>query len=262
MADLPDGKTLVYDAGSLTSAGGASDALAAHLWGRGRTHIDTLIISHADADHYNAIPAILERFTVGLIATPAGMLDRDDDPLLSALIVEIGRRQIPIVELRRGDSLGDRPALGSNDDFAYVIDVLHPPAGFLSTVDNARSITLRLNWQGRSVLLPGDLEGDGLSTFLSTPIRPADVVMAPHHGSRASSPPEFVAAVAPSVVIFSGREASEAATARREYGLPDDQTFHTAADGAITVRLRKDRIRVESFWSRRQCEILTAPLIP
>jgi len=57
--ELPGGKTLLYDAGRLGSPVAASRAVAGYLWSRGITHIDAAIVSHADADHYNALPALL-----------------------------------------------------------------------------------------------------------------------------------------------------------------------------------------------------------
>lgn len=54
--ELPDGRTLLYDAGHLGPPGVASRAIAGYLWSRGRTHLDAVVLSHADADHYNALP--------------------------------------------------------------------------------------------------------------------------------------------------------------------------------------------------------------
>jgi competence protein ComEC len=54
--ELPDGRTSLYDAGRLGSPQAASDAVAGYLWSRGITHLDAAVLSHADADHYNALP--------------------------------------------------------------------------------------------------------------------------------------------------------------------------------------------------------------
>ncbi len=54
--ELPGGRTLLYDAGRLGTPALASRAIAGYLWSRGRTHLDAVVLSHADADHYNALP--------------------------------------------------------------------------------------------------------------------------------------------------------------------------------------------------------------
>jgi competence protein ComEC len=52
----PTGETLLYDAGSLGSPEFATQTIASYLWHRGIMRIDGIVISHADIDHYNAVP--------------------------------------------------------------------------------------------------------------------------------------------------------------------------------------------------------------
>ena len=49
--------------------------VSSYLWSRGITHLDAIVISHADADHYNALPAMLEQFSVGIIYVSPVMFD-------------------------------------------------------------------------------------------------------------------------------------------------------------------------------------------
>src|SRR5439155_24893291 len=46
--ELPDGQTLLYDAGRLASPAGAARSVSGYLWSRGKTHIDAIVLSHAD----------------------------------------------------------------------------------------------------------------------------------------------------------------------------------------------------------------------
>jgi competence protein ComEC len=65
------------------------------------------------------------------------------------------------------------------------------------------------------VLLPGDIEREAERRLLRQGrIGPVNVVIAPHHGSATSSSPEFVDALAPSLVIV-------AAGFGNRWGLPD-----------------------------------------
>ena len=67
LVELPDGRNLLYDAGRLGSPLAGVRPVSSVLWSRGITHLDAVVISHADADHFNATPGLLERFSVGAI---------------------------------------------------------------------------------------------------------------------------------------------------------------------------------------------------
>ena len=56
LMQAPSGETLLYDAGGIGSPEYATQSIAAVLWDRGILHIDGIVLSHADTDHYNAVP--------------------------------------------------------------------------------------------------------------------------------------------------------------------------------------------------------------
>ena len=64
--ELPSGKTCLR-AGEFGAPRAATQSVAGFLWSRGITHLDAIVLSHADADHYNAIPGLLERFSAGVV---------------------------------------------------------------------------------------------------------------------------------------------------------------------------------------------------
>jgi competence protein ComEC len=70
--------------------------------------------------------------------------------------------------------------------------------------DNNRSCVLRVTSRFGSLLIPGDIERAAEVSLLET--QPdklaADVLIAPHHGSKTSSSSGFVAAVNPGIAIF------------------------------------------------------------
>jgi competence protein ComEC len=73
----PTGRCLVYDAGRLGAPSAARRAMTAVLWHEGVHRIDTLVLSHADTDHFNAVPELLDRFAVGEIVVPPPFLASD-----------------------------------------------------------------------------------------------------------------------------------------------------------------------------------------
>ena len=82
--------------------------------------------------------------------------------------------------------------------------VLHPEAG-ATGYDNERSCVLRVSTGARAVLIPGDIEHGAEARLVRRlgPALHAEVLVAPHHGSKTSSTPGFVAAVSPRYVVFS-----------------------------------------------------------
>jgi competence protein ComEC len=72
-----------------------------------------------------------------------------------------------------------------------------------SAKDNDRSCVLRIVSPYGSILLPGDIENRSESRLLqSSGTLPTDILIAPQHGCRTSSTPEFVHAVAPGLTVF------------------------------------------------------------
>jgi competence protein ComEC len=198
--EAPTGETLVYDAGALGSPEIATQSIASYLWHRGIMRIDGLVISHADIDHYNAVPGLLERFRVGTVYVSPSMFDgfgeTNDPDGPEVLRAAIGAAGVSVREIWAGDKLQFGPEV--------TLHVLHPPRNGVIGSDNANSITLAAEYCGRRVLLPGDLESPGLDDVMAELPFDCDVILAPHHGSRQSDPPGFAAWSTPEWVVISG----------------------------------------------------------
>lgn len=164
----------LYDCGQLGNDQGRSQGIDAVLWSLGVTQLDGIFLSHADSDHFNALPGVMQRFDVDQIVTANRMLD-NPEPAVVALRGVIARRGLKVREVASGsaESIGGHRA-----------EVLHPPRDGLPGSDNANSLVLRIDCGGRSLILPGDLEPPGTAMLIDLP-RPAagSVLMAPHHGS-------------------------------------------------------------------------------
>ncbi|HEY4311297.1 MAG TPA: ComEC/Rec2 family competence protein [Pirellulales bacterium] len=235
---LPDGSTVLYDAGQLGSPTAAARSISGYLWSRGRRHIDAVVISHADIDHYNALPELLRRFSVGAVYVSPVMFD-DGGAGVAALRDAIEEADVPLREISAGDRLR-----GSNE---CSLNVLHPPARGALGSDNANSIVLEVIYRGRRLLLPGDLESPGLDDLLAESPLDCDLVLAPHHGSAQSDPPGFVAWTTPEFTVISGDSRSnrpEVAGAYRRHGA---QVFNTSLLGSIMVTIDARNLRISSW---------------
>ncbi|MDZ4657347.1 MAG: ComEC/Rec2 family competence protein [Bythopirellula sp.] len=233
--EFPSGETLLYDAGSLGSPQGTTNVVASFLWSRGITHIDAIVISHADVDHYNGVPGLLERFAVGKIYISPLMFDPwatgGELTAPNFLKEKIDAAGVPLEEVWMNDHL-------SVGDERVNIEVLHPPRAGVPGRDNANSILLAIEFAGHKILLPGDLESPGIETVMAEAPLDVDVLLAPHHGSNKSDPPGFAAWSTPEWVILSGRyspdETRFTTTSYRDAGA---EILHTATSGAVEFTL-------------------------
>lgn len=232
--ELPDGQTLLYDSGRLGQPEPAARTIANVLLARGKTRIDAVILSHADLDHYNAVPELLERFDVGIVYVSPVMFDQPS-PALNALRAAVTRKSVRLAQLRAGDRLR---GLGET-----TMEVLHPGRRGELGNDNANSMVMQLEYRNRRVLLTGDLEGPGLAALLNESPRQVDVLLAPHHGSRNSNPFGLSQWASPKQVIISGGAMDETDASKEvvvAYSLRGATVWHTHRDGAVTVELSPD----------------------
>jgi competence protein ComEC len=236
--ELPDGRTFFYDAGAITGPDVTRRQIAPFLWQRGIVRIDELILSHADLDHFNGVPALLERFTVGQVTCTPSFADRTT-PGTRLTLATIERHGISRRIIRAGDVLSAGDVL---------LEVLHPPERGPEGVENTRSLVLRLRHAGHTILLTGDLEGAGLERLLTLPAEPVDVLMAPHHGSRFANTAELARWAQPKLVVACQGPPTRPAradpyTAR---GIP---YLGTWPHGAITIRSHATGLVVETWQS-------------
>jgi competence protein ComEC len=241
--ELPDGKTILYDAGKLGSPLGATRPVCSVLWSRGISHLDAIVISHADADHFNGIPELLDRFSVGTIYVSPVMFD-GRQPAVAELRAAIDASHVPVAEIHAGERLRTMPGLR--------IEVLHPPRRGVIGSDNANSIILLVEYAGRRLLLTGDLESPGLDDVLAERSLDCDCILAPHHGSPRSDPAGFSTWSTPEYVVISGgRNVEDIPTIERvknSYRLGGAEVFHTAEDGCIRFEIdRTGELSVTTF---------------
>ncbi len=238
--ELPNGEVWLYDAGSLGDERYTAMNISQFLWARGLRRIDTAIISHADVDHFNALPVLAERFEIGRVVVPPGMFTATDEAVRT-VANRLAEAAIPIETVAAGTFL----AGGRGAQF----QILHPPTPtkeWMKAADNARCLVLHVRSSGKSILLTGDLEDEGMERLLSLDPLHCDVVMAPHHGSLHSQPGPFCNWCTPEVVVVSAGPQSSLVTTHA-YRRAGCRVYHTALDGAVQVLLDERGAHVSSF---------------
>ena len=235
--EMPRGHVLLYDVGSIAGPDVARRHIAPYLWHRGIRRIDELILSHADLDHFNGIPDLLERFRVGQITHTPTFPQRDLDAV-PVVLAAIERHGIPM----RVVSTGDRW-----DADSLSIEVLHPPTAGPEGKENVRSLVLLVRHRGVSILLTGDLEEAGLAQVLALPPHPVDVLMAPHHGSARSNTTELARWASPRLVVMCQGRSDDTSAAARAYARTGSTVLGTWPHGAVTVRQDSAGAWIDTF---------------
>jgi competence protein ComEC len=241
--ELPSGQTLLYDAGRFGAPAHAARIITGFLWSRGITRIDTVVLSHADVDHYNALPEVLEKCAVGKVYV-SPMMFANDTPALRELKSALRRAKVQVRETIAGDRL--------QDEANCHIEVIHPSRQGSPDNDNANSLVLLVECFGRRVLLPGDLESPGLDDLLAQQPVQCDVLLAPHHGSRKSNSPGLAAWCRPAWVVFSGDERWSLPEIDATYQAVGSRTLHTFLSGAVEVSIDQRGASVETFLQDKQ----------
>jgi competence protein ComEC len=224
-------RTLVYDTGARFSdrLDSGEAVLLPFLTHEGIEKIDLLMISHGDGDHIGGAASVLDAFP--------------HTPVLGQGIDEL--------------SAVSRKHCGTGQSWNWdgiEFTVLHPD-GVTYKATNNRSCVLKIEGGGGSVLITGDIEQPVEARLLrhSHDRLAADILVAPHHGSKSSSGTDFIEAVSPQIVIF-------AAGYRNRYQFPKQQIveryasfgsdlYSSGRHGAIRIAVhpRRGISAVESY---------------
>ncbi|MEX3612813.1 MAG: DNA internalization-related competence protein ComEC/Rec2 [Burkholderia gladioli] len=238
---------LLCDAGPGAESTRAGERIVvSFLRANGIRSLDTLMISHADADHAGGAAAVLEALPVGQLT---GGLPHDNR----------------LWERVRAVGVADRLACRAGQRWTWDgvhFAVLWPRAEPDADAPNASSCVLHVSAGRQAALLTGDIDIRVERTLVrdERAALAAEVLVVPHHGSRTSSWEPFVDAVAPHTAWFplghANRFGHPHPTVWARYAARGIELARSDRDGAVSVTLndpsRPDGLPVERYRERHR----------
>ncbi|HFU3947076.1 TPA: DNA internalization-related competence protein ComEC/Rec2 [Streptococcus suis] len=206
-----------------SSQANAERTLIPYLHSRGVGRIDSLVLTHTDADHVGDVLEVAKQVQIGRIYVSPGSLTVPD---FVATLKEIN---VPVDVVAVGDRL---------PIFDSYLEVLYP--NVTGDGGNNDSVVLYGRLLEINFLFTGDLEQGELDLIETYPNLPVDVLKAGHHGSKGSSYPEFLDHIGVKIALVSAGENNRYKHPHQEtldrFDSRNIQVYRTDQQGAIRFR--------------------------
>lgn len=190
LVDTPSHKRLLVD-------GGASRDVLSRIGESlpfDTDRIDVLVETHPDKDHIGGLPAVVEKYEIGVFLEP-GVLS--ENTLDDELHKRLDERNVSKLLARRGMNI-------NFGDGASLL-ILFPNQDVSNWETNDASVVAKLSYGNKSFLLTGDSskKAEFILYGLNPSILDSDVLKAGHHGSRTSTSLLYAEAVSPEYAVIS-----------------------------------------------------------
>lgn len=156
--------------------------------------IETIILTHPDADHITGVVELVKRYHVTQLITTALPATKPLHQELLALIASQGIQHTVV-------SAGDRIQLSDQE----YLQVLYPAAATPLTTLSTNNTSMILEYHGHHItlLVTGDIEAPVEDEVaVQGVLQDVDILKVAHHGSKTSSTAEFLAATTPEICMI------------------------------------------------------------
>jgi len=251
LVEFPGNIRMLIDGGPAVE--GRYDAgeriVAPFLWRKKIATVETLVLSHPNADHLNGLLFIARHFHVDTFWSNG---EPGRSPAYEALTAILSQNGIQAVRLDRRSE----PRYLNGVRF----DVLYPPRGILEKkgregwrTANNNSLVLKASFGKTSILFTGDIEQRAERELAETSCDrlSSQVLLVPHHGSSSSSTAPFLACVDPRVAVVSAGWQNVFGFPHgdvvRTYSARNCRLLRTDRHGAITIVSDSKGIAIDTF---------------
>ncbi len=163
----------------------------------GTANLDLVMMSHGHEDHIGGLVSVVDQLRIGAIM--------EYPPLSENLYYQeikdaVMRKNIPVLHAVSGQTY----RVGAD----VLLHILFPlpderlMAALAGDNENNHSIVVLVEYQETAVLLTGDIEARVERYLVDKIPRTVDILKAAHHGSKTSSTPEWLSAVAPKIAVI------------------------------------------------------------
>ncbi len=252
LVECPNGAHFLVDGGSSGVKQVGQYRVLPCIKAEGVRTLDYVILTHMDSDHINGIREILELIgkhqTSLRIKTVIVPYLREKGEAYREMVQLAEAAGCRVVAVESGDQIG----IGE-----VKLEFLNPDPsieGGAETDENGQCVVTALHYRAFDALLTGDVHGAGEEHVLSELKKRTaeyEVLKVAHHGSRLSTPQEFLDELRPKVSIIS-------VGANNRYGHPGEELlkrlqsvhtriYRTDQSGAVTVQSDGRGYRVEEY---------------
>ena len=213
--------TILYDSGASYPSGFsiASSVIQPFLKAKGIAKIDHVFISHDDVDHSGGLKFLKKNKLLSNLHKPENTCNKLSSHLVNDFFTE------------------------------FDVDILWPLTKVIEA-ENDDSCVLKLThrFSQTSILFAGDIEKIAEQALVELNKQNAinlssDILIAPHHGSKTSSSPDFVKAVSAKYVVFSSRYNGRWKLPNQDvvnrYHAANTVVLHTGEHGRIQFEIDK-----------------------
>ena len=219
--ESPDGFQILIDGGPDLSV---LEKLGQEMPFYDRT-IDLIILTHPDHDHIFGLLEVLKRYQVKNILWTGVVKDTDEYKEWNKLIQE-ERANILIAEAGQKINL-------AQDVYFLILYPSESLEGLEAEDSNDTSIVARLIFNDNTFLFAGDISQKiELKLIDQNQELDSDILKVAHHGSKASTSPEFLQAVSPETAVISVGE--------NKWGHPAEEVLQRLEQFGIKILTTQD----------------------
>lgn len=230
--ELPDGKNLVIDAGSRSSATELTNYISRVILKEEAT-IDYMILTHSDEDHVGGSVLMFERYDIKTVYRPNIYSKSENAPADATVHTsDIYDKVIKAMYQETTDIVFNQAGIIiDGEDYNLMF---YTPLEENYSDTNDYSPIIILTYKSRRFMFSGDastsIETDFVNNYTAIP--QIDVLKTGHHGSKTSTSEKLLSAINPTFAVISCGEDNK-------YGHPDQETLTRLTNVGASI-LRTD----------------------